>query len=397
MSYEIKHLSASQVKTFQMCQRKWFFEYPLGIKSPPTKAQTFGVDVHTQLEEYWLKGITPYSPAARAALKLIPTHEVHPFVELPLDAPPLMLTGIKVKGFIDLLLDEGKWIHIYDYKTTADMKWALTEKQISQDVQMNAYARWAYLKNPTARVTVSLVYMLKDGSNRAEKRCAEIGFADSLDFWSGLVPTGEAMKFAAQVASVSDLPANYDACGNYGGCPHQKICPRSPAAMFKGITKESENVSRLLDLMKAKIETKAEGKPLHTGVIPPDAPPNAKPEARQLGLEGEVKPGPGSVTAATGLRDEFLFLYVNAMPRKVENLKRLDEVLWKLSDDICKAKEVSDIRLLSFGEGAARFSAAVRDMGSTLTGAYYVDGKTYLGNIAVEALAPLASEVVTGV
>ena len=67
------HVSASQIKTYRRCSRKWWFEKIAGHRSPTSAAAELGRQLHAQLENYLLTGELPESPIARAGLKHLPS------------------------------------------------------------------------------------------------------------------------------------------------------------------------------------------------------------------------------------------------------------------------------------------------------------------------------------
>ena len=65
---KISHVSASQFKTFSLCQRKWYIEKCTDTPRPePSAAMLLGSAVHELLEEYVsngveIEGARSYSP-----------------------------------------------------------------------------------------------------------------------------------------------------------------------------------------------------------------------------------------------------------------------------------------------------------------------------------------------
>ena len=55
---KISHVSASQFKTFSLCQRKWYIEKCTDTPRPePSAAMLLGSAVHELLEEYVSNGV----------------------------------------------------------------------------------------------------------------------------------------------------------------------------------------------------------------------------------------------------------------------------------------------------------------------------------------------------
>lgn len=97
-------VSASQIKTFGACARKWGFKYIDKIPDPPGKAAMFGSATHKQLEN-WFENETPPDQSKRegvvaaAGLHLYPKPADVEYVEM---AFVFDHEGILYRGFIDL-------------------------------------------------------------------------------------------------------------------------------------------------------------------------------------------------------------------------------------------------------------------------------------------------------
>ena len=131
------HTSASQLKTFRLCPRKWYRESILKERSPPTKATERGQKIHSELENYLIHGHHPEDTAARAMLSLLPSGGTVPpeqveveFLYMPQGWP------IPIKGFVDLCLPPYE---IIDHKSTSNFKYALEEHKIKDDPQALLY------------------------------------------------------------------------------------------------------------------------------------------------------------------------------------------------------------------------------------------------------------------
>ena len=135
MAREIWRVSASQIKTWNDCPRKWGFKYIDGLEDPPSKAAILGSKVHAELERYLEGGdIDEASDAgkiAATALDLLP----EPRVDLSVEEEVVFeLDGVTFRGFVDLIDPAGPTI--FDHKTSSDPKrWGLTEETLVDDVQ----------------------------------------------------------------------------------------------------------------------------------------------------------------------------------------------------------------------------------------------------------------------
>ena len=139
--YMISHVSATSIKLFRSCLRRWYERYILGKREPTSKAMTRGNEVHRQLEQYLLHGEMPDdSPEgliAQAGLEHLPAPPYQ--VELSLEHLPIEGTPAPFKGFIDMYIT-GDTPEILDHKTTSNFKYALTAEQLAVDPQLIIYA-----------------------------------------------------------------------------------------------------------------------------------------------------------------------------------------------------------------------------------------------------------------
>ena len=116
-------VSASQIKTFGACARKWGFKYIDKIPDPPGKAAIFGSATHKQLEG-WFENETPPDESKRegvvaaAGLHLYPKPEDVDYVEMSFVFDH---EGILYRGFIDLAWGD-ETPTICDHKTSSDPK-----------------------------------------------------------------------------------------------------------------------------------------------------------------------------------------------------------------------------------------------------------------------------------
>lgn len=143
----LKHVSASSIKLFQDCNRKWYEKYVLGKKEPSSKAMKQGTDVHTVLENYLLRGEQPdkrttAGKIASAGLQFLPAPADNLHVEIAIqDITSIKESPVAFKGYIDLLIKTDDHIEILDHKTSSNIKYALTSEQLATNIQMIIYAK----------------------------------------------------------------------------------------------------------------------------------------------------------------------------------------------------------------------------------------------------------------
>lgn len=239
--------SATQIKLFKLCQRKWAFGYIEKIKAPTTSKQQFGLDMHTELER-WLKNgrppsNTPPGNIAKQGIRpgVLPTPGPKLLIEKWIDLP--FVDGSRLVGFVDCAAPPGyegvAEPLVIDHKSTSDLHWAMKEEELREDPQAIIYALWAMRNWQTTKARSRWVYYAAssplDGSPRKPKgsRAVECLFdADDEQFqavFSDLQATARAMIEAhARFKRANDVDGNPRGCGVYGGCPYADRCALTP-------------------------------------------------------------------------------------------------------------------------------------------------------------------------
>ena len=130
--------SASQIKTFVSCPRKWWRESVAGERPPPSRAALRGQKIHAELERYLGEGEPVQDGTAHALTHLLPpagtvsTDQIEVEFLFTPDGWPC-----PIKGFVDVAFPAHNLI--IDHKTTSNLKWALTERAARRDPQVIAY------------------------------------------------------------------------------------------------------------------------------------------------------------------------------------------------------------------------------------------------------------------
>ena len=154
----LMYVSASQIKTFRRCPRLWVYEkFVTKTRTPPSKAQQFGTNVHNELEEYLTNGKTPKLLSSQALVSTLPYSGADVLTEVAVstyslktrsDATVVLedytLAGVPVSGFIDVWTSSG----VEDFKTTKDLRYSLRAEELLTDVQMMIYADVFFKANP---------------------------------------------------------------------------------------------------------------------------------------------------------------------------------------------------------------------------------------------------------
>lgn len=238
----LRFLSVSAIEKFATCERWWGFRYVDGIKEPESKALETGNKVHAEIEHYLKTGEDVLGPIARAGKHLIYPPGGELLVEHE-SLGELVVCGVPLYMKLDVENSRGYYldaegrdrpldgaVEVNDWKTTSDMKWAKTGRELLGTVQMPVYGKWA-LERPRAlprRTDVVRLSHTYFGTRRREAgkatvlaKASEIG-----ERWGQVEQVVERMIQAADVATGAELQPNWDACGR---CPHRDRCPQDAA------------------------------------------------------------------------------------------------------------------------------------------------------------------------
>lgn len=265
----LKRVSPSQIKTFRSCPRKWWYEKVAKAPAPRWSAATnLGTNIHTELENYYLHGYEPQHPLIQPGRHLLPERHEQIAVEIQLADPWLYAGAVLVTGFIDLVLPHTDPLQIVDWKSTSNiLKYGKTRSELSTDVQMAIYAKWAQHKYDVDEVTVAHIQFQTKGDPLARRVEWEHTVDTVKPLWLSIESDVAEMSRCASLKTPEEVTPNLAACNDYGGCPYRGICPA---------TKTGARNMSLLEKLKAKTapaatpEVKPEPPIEHT-VTPPDA------------------------------------------------------------------------------------------------------------------------------
>ncbi len=169
----IDYLSYSQIETFRICPLHYKLKYIYKLPTPPSSSQSFGNSFHAVMKEFYdlvKKGEKPTLDLMYRILEskwiaegyLSKGHEERSYEKikkflkhylenlfdpkvLPIQTEqPFMIRigDLRIGGKIDRVDEDGKGIHIIDYKTGAN---PLTQKEADNDLQLCIYAMAASL------------------------------------------------------------------------------------------------------------------------------------------------------------------------------------------------------------------------------------------------------------
>lgn len=234
-------LSATQIQDYVLCPRRWAWRKLGGLQAPPNPSAQLGLDVHAQLEAYYLSG-TPLDLTSKpgqialAGLHLLPPPGT-PGLEVESDFL-LQVGSYTFGGRMDLRLGAQVW----DHKTTKDFRWAKTPAELRTNVQAVLYARAALESGPAADLT--WVYYRTRTPYRAEAITLRLRAQDltpTLDQIQGLAEEIHVL-YRARPEPLA-IPPNPDACEAFGGCPYLPLCTDlTPANRMRSIMSQQSAV-----------------------------------------------------------------------------------------------------------------------------------------------------------
>lgn len=260
-------VSATQISTWEECERKWGWKYIAKIPSPPSASAALGSETHAQLERYLTTGeafdFTKASgEIAAAGLEHLPapmTPGMEVEVEFAFKSPR---TGITYMGFKDVELAPDATPDgvpcVIDHKTTSNIKlWAKTSEDLRTNVQAQLYAADTLRKlpdvTPETPVDLKWIYYQTKGARKAKVTHLRLLAREVAEQFDRIDAVAEILRTNLdQVTDPLQLRPNLGACSSYGGCPYQGNCNFSPQERLKSLMAgPTANPSSLLDRLKA--------------------------------------------------------------------------------------------------------------------------------------------------
>lgn len=277
-------LSASQIKTYRECVRKWALQKIAGLKTPSTPSQELGKDVDDNQLQPYLRDGRPFDFTresgyiASSGMAWLPKPKWRGLeVQKHFIIPSPSKLGFGYQGYLDVWLPFGgqpgfdnELPVVVDFKTTKSIRrWALKEDALREDVQAQLYATWALLDRKVKEVNLSWLYLQTEGSRLALPTQVTVTSRDVAQRLAGIeadakkmfqilkdAPEQEKQEFALS------LPPSPHACDGYGGCPFRHLCNLGPEDFIESIEKTGETtMSGTIDLFsklrKKKIQEDA--------------------------------------------------------------------------------------------------------------------------------------------
>lgn len=406
----LRHVSPSQVTTFELCARRWWGEKVKGLREEQTAAQSGGELLHKEMENWYELGTQPTNASALRILDdpRIPPRSEHVRIEHPRDYKlGLVAAGVPVIGRIDLFdltpgpLDRPRLV---DWKSTSGLKWTKTAEELARNVQLIVYGKFLFtfhVRNES--LSMAHGYLLTRGVG------AKLVVTDPLpqshfdDCYSALEATVAEMKTVAALSELEAVPPTFsrNTCKAFNKlCPVAGYCGEEAfraAGMPwpKSATQTEGNEVSLAEMMKsrmAQLDVPVAPVVRAEGINPPDAARPDMPERPAPSTTTSTPvPQPGTTSSTS---PGVLILYVDCVPVKGEDATgyvRLEEEIARRADPIAKGHKVSDVREVKFGEGTSALIAAFRR--EPMTGVVVATDRG-LSSAVLEVLSAQAQRVV---
>ena len=255
---KLKNVSASQVTTFERCQRLWWFQKIAGFRLPQSKAMKLGTDVHSAIEHYLIYGRIRDDEFAKFIVSLkshLPAPNDNCLVELPIKL--LTIGSLPWLGYVDLIEYEASPMRVRDYKTTSDFRYAKTPDELSRNTQLISYAEWCYQEGYVGEIELGHTYVHTKRKTPTVKPVNVIVDREHVrSEWNKKLAVVEKMIVVAECTEATDVKPTVTACGMYGGCEQKARCGVVAPSPFKQLgSRGKPNMSFMSDL-RAKLASK---------------------------------------------------------------------------------------------------------------------------------------------
>jgi len=365
----ISHVSATSIKLFKNCPRRWYETYVLDQRGESSPAMRLGSEVHELLEEYLLKGTKPGASKAgkiaSAGLKYLPKRTKNYRVEASLADFPRPGLPIPFKGFIDLYI-EGDVPEIVDHKTTSNFKYALTAEQLSEDTQMIIYAAHVLANCEAEEVSLTHVAYLTKTPYGAQRTTVTVT-REAVEEQFGEILDVVAEMLAASVAPITTIEKEPTFCWSYGKrCPFYNQCQIT--MNNQGVKNMSDKQLAVLDKLRGIEKKEPMVAALNEGNAPTPAP----------------TPAPAQVT-----------LFVDVGVLKGDPITRVDDALAPLVNKVCKSKGAEHIALVQYNAGYHLLSSLIVEE-KLPAGEYAIDSDSEYWRHCSSALCSIATKIVRG-
>jgi hypothetical protein len=353
---EAHPISASQLDTAMLCERKWAYLKLARLEAPSNKYAAFGTEVHSVLEAWQRTGknidlSSDIGKVVAPGLRLLPQPGTHtPEHSFRFDSGRAVY-----HGFMDLRGPATFRIQtVWDHKSTTNLNWMKTPEFLRKDPQAVLYAeavlreaaeKGVTLSNGIDRVELNWVYYVSNPKKPRSKKvqlhvvpddatrlplCPEnvepkhfgiMRHSELAERFEELEQVSERLlQLYADQPKPEELPPNAAACSAYGGCPFKdKPCNLSIRERMRSMEAQGEaKTLTLAEKVRAKLGAKKaeEGSTLAAKVASAPAAPvkpagavasatqGVNPPERANGTNPDEPPATPAATAAPAARTQ---------------------------------------------------------------------------------------------
>lgn len=219
-------MSASRLKDGIRCPRRYFHKHTAKTKPDPrnrpeSKGAQFGTSVHKEIEDILnKKPRSNRSKAVKDLARLMLATQVFSDPQVELRFGLMVSDLVWFYGFIDIVDPELG----LDWKTSSDPEaYCITREEMLEDPQGVIYSLVIMLLQDLEQVLFRWVY----GSSRTgtvgpikfkvykKQECLE-----TLEYFVSVA------EYLMRGSKAEHFEQNFDACGDFGGCPWQSQCPQ---------------------------------------------------------------------------------------------------------------------------------------------------------------------------
>jgi hypothetical protein len=249
-------ISATQLQTFELCPRKWWFDKVLRLPRLERKQFDFGTVLHSVCERFLLADELGIDQSTNEPVDLYPEdwhNDLPPadqdlikrlisaaITEGVLERKPNRLIehefrlpvipGVQIMGFVDVLYPDS----VEDHKTSKATRWFQSAKSLPENLQMLIYGKVCLERNPRLeRVLLRHNQFCKDPSKPQVRKTEAWATKEQIeDAWENrVIATAHRMVEIkqAEYGSWMDTPEpdyTKGPCNAYGGCEFTPICTK---------------------------------------------------------------------------------------------------------------------------------------------------------------------------
>jgi hypothetical protein len=246
-------ISATQISTFELCNRKWAWRHIERVYAEPNKFAQLGVDTHGELEGWLREARVPSSLGKEGLL----AQAMIPYLPPPQAVDPknverdelIVVQDVLFNIKVDLFMPwQVSWDGVtrprtYDHKTSGDpARWAPKPDQIQYDPQAALYAAWTIIVTQQTEIDLQWNYVKTKGAIVVHPVCATVTDEMITPRMLANVETGRAIKeHIKNTKRALDVVHDPRACDEYGGCPYRERCGISPKERIVSIMSDFKN------------------------------------------------------------------------------------------------------------------------------------------------------------